>query len=514
MNGTMKQFNAARRVSVPLIIWKTPDAAATISGVKDGANYPIFSWDIARGIKPVNELAVAGMGKLKDGDGNPMTAIGNAAQMLDAMTVLPDDTVMFMHNAHLYVGGDNGQPSNPFTVQGIWNLRDSNKAEHKTLIMLASQMRTPMELANDMFVIDERLPNDAELREIVETQVGHAKFGAKNAGVECDVSDDDITKAVDALSGLSAFAAEQTVAVSFEKNGKGVKLNLNTVWERKKQSIEETRGLKVWRDGETLDDVKGCAAIKKFAQQVIDGRMPPKVYVFIDEIEKSGVANTGDTSGTNMDQLGVLLTKMQDTKAQGIICVGPPGSAKSMFSKAIGNSAGVPTIQMDMGAMKGSLVGQSEQYFRQAMKVIDAVGQDRVFYIATCNDIASLPPALRRRFTEGTFYFDLPTETEGADIWAYYLKKYSLKGDPKALAKTYLGWTGADIFGCAKRAWMFRISVDEAAKYATPVCETDPAGIERLRNLADGKFLSANYEGKYRKDKDTVKIGKQRKMEF
>jgi SpoVK/Ycf46/Vps4 family AAA+-type ATPase len=169
---------------------------------------------------------------------------------------------------------------------------------------------------------------------------------------------------------------------------------------------------------------------------------------------------------------------------------------------------------MDMGAMKGSLVGQSEQYFRQAMKVIDAVGQDRVLYIATCNDITSLPPALRRRFTLGTFYFDLPTYEEGVDIWAYYLKKYSLKGDSKMLAKTYLGWTGADIFNCCKRAWMFKVGVDEAAKYATPVCETDPAGIEKLRNLADGKFLSANYEGKYMKNKDTVKIGKERKMRF
>jgi SpoVK/Ycf46/Vps4 family AAA+-type ATPase len=137
-----------------------------------------------------------------------------------------------------------------------------------------------------------------------------------------------------------------------------------------------------------------------------------------------------------------------------------------------------------------------------------------VLYIATCNDITSLPPALRRRFTLGTFYFDLPVYEEGVDIWGYYLKKFSLKGDSKVLAKTYLGWTGADIFNCANRAWMFKVSVDEAAKYATPVCETDPAGIEKLRNLADGKFLSANYEGKYMKDKDTVKIGKERKMRF
>ena len=56
---TVKQYNAARRVSVPLVIWKTPDAAATISAVKaEAGNDPVFSWDIVRGLKACNELAV------------------------------------------------------------------------------------------------------------------------------------------------------------------------------------------------------------------------------------------------------------------------------------------------------------------------------------------------------------------------------------------------------------------------------------------------------------------------
>src|SRR5215472_13002085 len=301
------------------------------------------------------------------------------------MQKLPTHSVMFMHNAHLFTG-DAQQGSNAIIVQAIWNLRDSNKAEHRMLVMLAPQMRTPLELSNDVLVIDEALPDEKQLKEIVETQCGHARLGAIESKADFkDMSAADVSKAVDALSGLSAFAAEQTVAVSFEKNGDGVGLNLDTVWERKKQAIEETRGLKVWKDGETLDDVQGCDNIKNFARQIINGKMPPRVIVFIDEIEKAGVGNTGDTSGTNMDQEGVLLVKMQDAKAQGIICVGPPGSAKSMFSKAFGNSAGIPTIQMDMGAMKGSLVGQSEQYIRAAMKVIDAVSQGRALYVATCN---------------------------------------------------------------------------------------------------------------------------------
>jgi hypothetical protein len=324
-------------------------------------------------------------------------------------------------------------------------------------------------------------------------------------------------RATDALAGLSAFAAEQTVAVSFEKNGKGVGLNLATCWDRKRQAIEETRGLKVWRGGDTLEDVQGCDNIKDFAHKVIGGRLPPRVIVWIDEMEKSGVGNQGDLSGTNSDQTGVLLKEMQDTQAQGMLYVGHPGSAKSMVAKAIGATAGIPTIQLDLGAMKDSLVGNSEANIRAAMKVIAAVSQGRALYIATCNKIDVLPPEIKRRFTLGTFFFDLPVKAEREAIWKYYIGKFDLDATPNKLGFDDEGWTGADIMNCCNRAWMFNCTLAEAAKYATPVCKTNPQGIEALRRLADNAFISANYEGLYQINKQTVAIESKkqaRKMSF
>lgn len=505
MSETTKQYNAARRVSVPLVVWKTPDAAATISAVQSGAKYPVFQWDIARGIMAVNEEA---RGKAEQGAG-----VGNPPEMLEAAQKLPAHSVMFMLNAQRFM-------DDSMTLQAIWNLRDTNKAEHRMLVMLAPQMRTPIELSNDILAIDEQLPDSAQLKEIVETQVGHARMGAKESGAKFrDVGAAQMDRAVDALSGLSAFAAEQTVAVSFEKNGDGVTLNQSTVWDRKRQAIEETRGLTVWRDGETLADVQGCSNIKDFAAKIIGGRLPPRAIVFIDEIEKSMGGAAGDTSGTSQDQLAVLLKEMQDKKAQGILFVGHPGSAKSMVAKAMGNSAGVVTISLDLGAMKGGLVGESEQNIRAAMKVIDAVSQGRALYVATCNKIIgnSMPPELKRRFTLGTFFFDLPTMEERAAIWKYYLAKFDLKSQWGKMGEfDDGGWTGADIFNCCNRAWMFNCTVADAAKYATPICKTDPMSIEALRSVADGAFISANYEGLYQKTKQTVALGdsKKRKMRF
>jgi hypothetical protein len=514
---TLKQFNAARRVSVPLIIWKTPDPAATMNAVRDGAEYPVLGWDIVRGVRPWNEAA---KGKTESECG-----VGDPVGMLQAVETLPADSVMFMQNAQLYAGGDNPNPS---VLQAIWNLRDTNKADHKTLVLLSPQMRTPLELANDIMVLDETLPDDKALSNIVVTQAEHARIGAKDAGVKFKaMTAADVDKAVDALSGLSAFAAEQTVAVSFEKNGDGVTLNQNTLWDRKRQAIEETKGLKVWRDGETLDDVKGCENVKDFIHKVITGRMPPRGIVFIDEIEKQLGGVTGDLSGATTDQLGVLLVKMQNMKAQGMMFVGHAGSAKSMVAKATGNTAGIVTMEMDLGAMKGNLVGESEANIRAAFKVVEAVTQGRALFIATCNKInGNLPPELKRRFTLGTFFFDLPTLAEREAIWAYYITKFGLKGKGfiengsggyRIAGLDDTGWTGADIFNCCNRAWMFNCTIAEAGKYATPICKTDPQAIETLRGIADNAFISANYEGLYRKEKQTVDIGgsgKARKMSF
>lgn len=507
---TLKQFNAARSVSVPLMIWKTPDAAATISAVREVADYPVLSWDIVRGVMAVNEL---GKNKAEQGCG-----IGNPVEVLEAMQKFPADTVVFMHNAHLFT-------DNSAVIQGIWNLRDGNKAAHKTLVLLSPHMKSPAELSNDMLVIDEQLPDDTALADIVKAQTEYARVGAKDAGAK--FNEPDVEKAVDALSGLSAFAAEQTVAVSFEKNGDGVRLNPTTLWDRKRQAIEETQGLKVWRDGETLDDVKGCENVKDFAHKIINGRKPPRVVVFIDEFEKSlgNAAATGDTSGTTQDQSSVLLVEMQNTKAEGMLLVGHPGSAKSMFAKAFGNTAGIVTIQLDLGAMKGRHVGESEQAIRSAMKVINSVGQGKALYIATCNKIDGVSAELKRRFTLGIFFFDLPTLPEREAIWKYYIKKFNIKKSGMVengsggytLPFDDKGWTGADIFNCCNRAWMFNSTLAEAAKYATPVCKTNPQGIEALRKVADNAFISANYEGLYQVEKETVTLDSgttKRKMNF
>ena len=127
-------------------------------------------------------------------------------------------------------------------------------------------------------------------------------------------------QAVDALVGLAAFPAEQALAMSLSKKG----LDVERLWERKRQAVEQAPGLTIWRGGETFADIGGCDNIKRFLSAVLTGQESPRVVVFVDEIEKAFAGTGTDTSGVKTEMTGTMLGWMQDRGADGIIAIGPP----------------------------------------------------------------------------------------------------------------------------------------------------------------------------------------------
>jgi len=466
------QFKAARRVSAPLVVVNTPDPAATIIALSMAANGdgPKVEWDCVRGLTGRNTQGrdwIAAQGEFDSTVNNPLGALVVAGK-------LTEKGLIFIHLAHRWI-------QDPAIVQAVWNLRDEFKQDQRTLVLLACAFPVPAELSDDVLVLEEPLPGPDELGGIIEKL---------HAAASLTLAPEDAERSIEALRGLSAFAAEQVTAMSLRKSG----IDVPALWERKRQAIEQTPGLKVFRDGGTFDDIGGCEIVKGFLRRVMHGQARPNAVVFIDEIEKMLGGASGDLSGVTQDQLGAILTYMQDHQSTGMIFIGPPGAAKSAIAKAAGNDGGVPTIQVDLGAAKGSLVGQSEQQLRNALKVITAVSNGRALWIATCNSIADLPPELRRRFTLGTFFFDLPSATDRLAIWDIYVKKYSL---PMQALPNDHGWTGAEIRQCCDIAWRLGCTFVEAAEFVVPVSRSAADAIQRLRDQASGRFLSASEPGVY-----------------
>jgi hypothetical protein len=454
---------------------RTADPASAIAQITAAVNgkgeIPIAVWDILNGLIGRNENGKAAVAKLL---GENASSIGPADALAAVQKIAKDAILFFLNPQRVWEQVD--------VLQGIWNLRDGFKAGGQMLVLISSPGATlPAELQSDVMVVDEPLPAQEELAGLVKET-----FDAANLAVP---NDETTAKAVDALVGLAAFPAEQVLAMSLSNAG----LDFERLWDRKRQAVEQTPGLTIWRGGESFNQIGGCENIKRFLDAVIRGKEAPRVIVFVDEIEKAFAGSGTDTSGVKTEMTGTMLTWMQDRGADGTIFIGPPGAAKSAVAKAAGATAGIPTVAFDLSVMQNSLVGGSGERLRSALQVIDAISQGRSLWIATCNSITSLPPELRRRFTLGTFFFDLPTAAEREAIWRIYRERWALTGQQP----NDDGWTGAEIKECCRKAWRLNLSLVESATYIVPVSRSAADQIEGLRRQASGRFLNASYPGVY-----------------
>jgi hypothetical protein len=160
---------------------------------------------------------------------------------------------------------------------------------------------------------------------------------------------------------------------------------------------------------------------------------------------------------------------------------------------ATGAACQADTITLDLGGMKASLVGQSEQNIRNALRVLDSVAEN-TFWIATCNNLAAVPPELRRRFKAGVWFFDLPTAEEREALWTMYLARYEV---PDVRPLNDNGWSGAEIRNCCESASDLSITPREAAEWIVPAATSASEQIEALRRGASGKYVSASNGGPY-----------------
>ena len=295
---------------------------------------------------------------------------------------------------------------------------------------------------------------------------------------------------MDATSGLTAFESEQVASMSLTEAG----LDMDALWERKRITIEQTRGLSVYRGGDRFDDLIGLDSIKIRLRQRIRARTPVGVVVWIDEIDKVLANVEHDTSGVRLDQLRTLLTEMENNDWRGCVAVGIAGGGKSAIAKAFGNEAKVPTVALDLGDLEGPHVGESEQMLRQAISVIKAIGRGHAYVMATSNNASVMRPELQRRFTDGMFFFDLMSDIERAAAWRFYIRKYELPTQP---IPADTGWTGAEIRNCCRDAWDTGVTLVEAARFIVPMSVSRADSIEVLRRYANGRFLDANRAGTY-----------------
>jgi hypothetical protein len=363
------------------------------------------------------------------------------------------------------------------------------------LIVLSPVVSIPVELEKLFLVIEYDLPSREQLEEI-----------ARGIGTESGdlPSGPELQTLLDAASGLTRYEAEGAFSLSLVRQGR---ITPETVWELKSQTLHKSGLLTLYRGQESFESLGGIAALKAFCRRS-------------------------------------LLQSRSLTRPRGVLLLGVPGTGKSAFAKALGTETGRPTLCLDVGSLMGSLVGQSEQNIRQALRIADAMAPcvlfidevekalsgvggsgdsgvssrlfgslltwmndhtSDVYLVATCNDISRLPSEFSRaeRF-DGIFFLNLPGQAERDAIWRLYLTQFGL--DPQQARPDDQQWTGAEIRACCRLSALLDLPLVQAAQNVVPVAVTAAESVERLRTWASGRCLSADQPGIYRAEGDSKPV--------
>ena len=171
---------------------------------------------------------------------------------------------------------------------------------------------------------------------------------------------------------------------------------------------------------------------------------------------------------------------------KGVLLLGVQGGGKSLAAKSIAGSWQVPLLRLDFATLYNKFYGETERNLRESLRTAGAMApcvlwideiekglategddggpgkrilgtlltwmaerQEKVFLVATANDIEALPPELLRkgRFDE-IFFVDLPSPEVRASIFDIHLKKRGQAVetfDLPALAQAAEGFSGAEI---------------------------------------------------------------------
>lgn len=451
------------------------DALLEISQLCHQQEWRLATWDIDQGLR------LRGSTAGDDGSAaDPLAAI----RAMNSLGSEETASLIVLTNFHRFLGSTE-------VMQALARQIVGGKSSRTIFIILSPIVQIPTELEKLFIVVEHPLPTREQLKEIAEgiaTEEGELP------------SADRFETVLDAAMGLTRLEAENAFGLSLVRDSV---IQPESVWELKASMLKKSGLLQLYKSDDDFTSLGGLDSLKAFCKRSLlqHGRDNPL------------------------------------KRPRGVLLLGVPGTGKSAFAKALGKETGRPTLILDIGALMGSLVGQTEQNVRRALQIADAMapcilfideiekalsgaagsGQNdsgvssrmlgtllswmndhtsNVYLIATCNDISRMPPELSRaeRF-DGIVFLDLPQRTQKDRIWDQYIAMFDLDASQKRPNDSK--WTGAEIRACCRLAALLDIPLSQAGLNVVPVAVTASESVDRLRQWASGRCLDAEKSGIY-----------------
>ena len=384
------------------------------------------------------------------------------------------DAVLLVQNFHHFIGSVE-------IVQEIQNSIAVWKASGCCFAVVGPAFELPQEIACFFTMLKFTLPDRPSLQRIQQEL-------AESVGIDIDHA------AINAALGLTEFESETAFALSLVLKKRFCP---KVVTEQKMQMIKRTGLMEFWPPV-PIDQVGGLEPFKNY------------------------LANRKVAFEPGNEHL---------PKPKALLLVGIPGTGKSLSCKAAASILEWPLICLDISALKGSLVGESERKIRQATATIDAFGKavvwidevekgfagvrssgqtdggttagmfghfltwmqettTPVLIMATANSIRDLPPEFMRagRF-DALFFLDMPTTKERVEIIEIMNTRYESE-IPTECSNDLAGWTGAEIEQLAKDS-LFD-GIENARQNIVPLSKTMKEEIGALQQWAETRARKAN----------------------
>lgn len=390
-----------------------------------------------------------------------------------------------------------------------------NDKSKRPIIIISPRLDIHPKLRSCVAVIDFALPGETQLNESINFVQKSLRAKEPARAV---LSEELRESIVNALRGLTSSEAENAISRAVIRHGRFCPELLATLKDEKASIIRKSEVLTYTDESQIAkpEDIGGMEELMAF-------------------INRRKLAYTKQARELAIDN------------PKGITLIGVPGTGKSVVAAMTSRILDLPLYSMDVGAVFGSLVGESEARMRDAIRQITAqngcvllideadkawgnahdsrgdsgvtqrvFGQllswlaakkDRTFVIMTMNRTTGIPPEFLRagRF-DAVFYTDVPNPRERRIILEIHLRKR--KVDPASLGLTEADWemliektdqfVGSEIEEVAKEARYLAFEnrqsgnptlaeLVQAANSITPLSKLDPEGLKAIRDFCQGR---------------------------
>jgi ATP-dependent 26S proteasome regulatory subunit len=405
--------------------------------------------------------------------------------------------ICVMENFHFFLNDQS-----PELIQAVRDVSRVCSMENKTIVFANSVQQFPTEVGSIIHIVEHDLPGVDDINKAIDA----SSASVKQKSVDVQLTAEKRYAVIESLKGMELGAIENALAKSLVVTPDKT-FDPKILRDVKCAEVKKTGQLEYKQSDVTFESIGGCENAKRI-------------------IRKAKVTLGAKAQKYNLDPMKAFLF------------LGVPGCCKSEFVKACGNELGIPVLKMDLSSMFGSLVGQSEQNIRNALKIADSMAPcivhidefdkgmsgvggsgshdggttvrvggvlltwmndhtSQVIVMCTANNVKEIPTEYLRkgRFSE-ILFFDIPTAKERVEIFRVQLKRQKLdasKYDLKALADCSGQFTGAEIMAAVGDAKMDAADNDrfpttediiESVKRIIPEAKKNKIRIEEVRQRA------------------------------